>query len=132
MYHLIAFYYRNVDLLCHVTNFPNGPRIVNNVQRERNSNRFEALQSLHRSNLISGNIEAVCIEVSVKDNKCLVSGFHRPPNTDSNYWDIIKASFDNMSNSPIKELILLRNFNCDVSSSRINKIAHLASSFNPT
>ena len=37
-----------------------------------------------------------------------------------------------MSNSPIKELIILGDFNCDVSSSRINKIVHLASSFNLT
>ena len=101
---------------------------VSNVQRERNSNSFEALKSSHRPDLVSGNIEAVFTEaeVSVKNNKSLVAR-----HTDSNYWDMIEASFDNLSNSPIKELILLRNFNCDESSSRINKIAHLASTFNP-
>ena len=41
----------------------------------------EGLQSFHRPDLISGNIEAICIEVYVKNNKCLVSGFYRPPNT---------------------------------------------------
>ena len=45
----------------------------------------EGLHSQNRPDLISGNIEAVCIEVLVKNNKCLVSGFYRPPNTDINY-----------------------------------------------
>ena len=92
----------------------------------------EGLHSQNRPDLISGNIEAVCIEVLVKNNKCLVSGFYRPPNTDINYWDMIETSFDNMSNSPIQELIILGDFNCDVSATRVNKITHLASSYNLT
>ena len=92
----------------------------------------EGLHSQNRPDLISGNIEAVCIEVLVKNNKCLVSGFYRPPNTDINYWDMIETSFDNMSNSPIQELIILGDFNCDVSGTRVNKITHLASSYNLT
>ena len=34
----------------------------------------ESLQSQKRPDLISENAEAVCIEVSIKNNKCLVSG----------------------------------------------------------
>ena len=92
----------------------------------------EGLQSRHRPDLISGNIEAVCIEISVKGHKCLVSGFYRPPNTGTNYWDMIEATIDNMSNSTIKELIILGDFNCDMSSSRTNKITYLSSSYNLT
>ena len=68
----------------------------------------------------------------MKNNKCLVSGFYRPLNTDINYWDMIETSFDNMFNSSIQELIILGDFNWDVSATRVNKIAHLASSYNLT
>ena len=37
-----------------------------------------------------------------------------------------------MSNSSIQERIILGDFNCDVSTLRINKIANLASSYNLT
>ena len=37
-----------------------------------------------------------------------------------------------MSNSTIKELIILGDFNCDMSSSRTNKITYLSSSYNLT
>ena len=90
------------------------------------------MQSQNLPDLISGNVETVCIEVSVKNNKCLVSGFYRPPNTGTDYWDLIEATFDNMSNSPVKELIILGDFNCDMISSGTNKITYLASSYNLT
>ena len=73
----------------------------------------EGLQSRHRPDLISGNTETVCIEISVKVRKCFVSGFYRPPNTGTNYWDKIEATIENMSNSTIKELTVLGDFNCD-------------------
>ena len=90
------------------------------------------MQSQNRPDVISRKVEAVCIEVSVKNNKCLVSGFYRPPNTGTDYWDLIEATFDNMSNSPVKELIILGDFNCDMISSGTNKITYLASSYNHT
>ena len=92
----------------------------------------EGLQSRHRPELISENIGAACIENSVKGHKCLVRGFYRPPNTGTNYWDMIEVTFDNMSYSTIKELIIFGHFNCDMSSSRTNKITYLASSYNLT
>ena len=92
----------------------------------------DGLQSQNRPDLISGNVEAVCIEVSFKNNKCLISGFYRPPNTGTNYWDLIEAMFDNTSNSPVKELIILGDFNCDMISSGTNKITYPASSYNLT
>ena len=45
---------------------------------------------------------------------------------------MIEATIDNMSNSTIKELIILGDFNCDMSSSRTNKITYLSSSYNLT
>ena len=43
-----------------------------------------------------------------------------------------RGTIDNMSNSTIKELIILGDFNCDMSSSRTNKITYLSSSYNLT
>ena len=45
---------------------------------------------------------------------------------------MFESTFDNMSNSSIQDRIIFGDFNCDVSTLRINKIANLASSYNLT
>lgn len=88
------------------------------------------LQSTQRSDLIHGDIEALCIEVTIKHHKILICGIYRPPNSGNNYFDLIENTFDNLSSSPLKDLIILGDFNCDMLSSSPNKMKNIALSYN--
>ncbi len=68
-----------------------------------------------RIDLIPGELEMVCIELSLPYNKSLlISTWYRPPNCHMNifdYWASFLAKYDNED----KELILIGDLNCDVS-----------------
>ena len=87
------------------------------------------MQSKQRTDLIHGDIEALCIEVTIKHKKLLICGIYRPPNSNNNYYDLIENKFDNLSNISTKDLIILGDFNCDMLSSP-NKMENIASSYN--
>ena len=87
------------------------------------------MQSKQRTDLIHGDIEALCIEVTIKHKKLLICGIYRPPNSNNNYYDLIENTFDNLSNISTKDLIILGDFNCDMLSSP-NKMENIASSYN--
>lgn len=89
------------------------------------------IQSVRRHDLMHGNIEALCIEVSIKSHTFLICGLYRPPNTGQDYWDLIELSFDNLSNSPINDLVILGDFNCDLMKpASANKINNISLSYN--
>lgn len=89
------------------------------------------LRSLERHDIIIGDIEALCIEVSIQSHKLLLCGFYRPPNTGQDYWDLMEGSFDNLSNSSVKDLVIMGDFNCDLMKPIFaSKIKNFAISYN--
>lgn len=88
--------------------------------------------ALHKqTNLVENNIEALCIEVSLRGHKFLLGGFYRPPNSGCEYWDSIESTFDNLNNSAIKDLIILGDFNCNMQRLNTpNRMHNLALSYN--
>lgn len=91
------------------------------------------LFSHKRMNLFHNDLEALCIEVTSKHHKFLISGYYRPPNTGIEYWDLIEQSFENLANSTIKDIIILGDFNCNMmNNTPHNRINILSLSYNLT
>ena len=55
-------------------------------------------------------LEAVWIENKIGQDKLLIGSFYRPPNSKSDYWDLIDQSIKNVSSTPHK-FIVLGDFN---------------------
>lgn len=92
-----------------------------------------AAYSIEHNNLIYGDLEALCIEISSKSHNFLLCGIYRPPNSGNDYWDLIENTFDNLNNSSINDLIILGDFNCDMSNlTPTNKISQLCLSYTLT
>ena len=88
------------------------------------------IASHRQTNLVENNIEALCIEVSIRGHKFLLGGFYRPPSSGQDYWDLIESTLDNLSNSTIKDLIILGDFNCDMRPIHTpNRMSNLALSY---
>lgn len=89
------------------------------------------LHCIQRSDLVNGEIEALCLELSFKSHKFLLSGIYRPPNSGNMYWDLIENTLDNMTNSRIGDLIVVGDFNCDMQTlASSNKMQKFMSSYN--
>ena len=89
------------------------------------------ITSSRRDDMIGGDIEAICIEVSIRNHKLLLCGIYRPPNSGLNYWDLIENTLDNISNSPITDTIIVGDFNCDFKeTSKPNRMHTLCNSYN--
>ena len=87
--------------------------------------------SSRRDDMIGGDIEAICIEVSIQNHKLLLCRIYRPPNSGLNYWDLIENTLDNISNSPITDTVIVGDFNCDFkATSSPNKMHTLCNSYN--
>ena len=41
------------------------------------------------NNIIQGDIEGICIEISIQSHRFLLYGIYRPPNSGSDYWDLM-------------------------------------------
>ena len=90
--------------------------------------------AMHKQmNLIDSDIETLCVELIVGGHKFLLAGFHRPPNSEREYWEPIESTFDNLSKSVTNDLIILGDFNCDMQQLNTpNKMHDLALSYNLT
>ena len=89
------------------------------------------ITSTRRDDMIHGDIEAICIEVSIRNHNLLLCGIYRPPNSGLNYWDLIENTLDNISNSPITDTIIVGDFNCDIKAANLsNKMHILCNSYN--
>ena len=89
------------------------------------------LHSVLRSDLINGNIEAISVEIRLKNHKLLLCGVYRPPNSGNPYWELIEITFDNLSNSGIGDIVIVGDFNNDMTTpSSSAKIRNLISSYN--
>ena len=55
----------------------------------------------------------------------------RPPNSGSDYWDLIEQTFDNLCDSHITDLVILGDFNSDLlKPMHANRIKNLTNSYN--
>ena len=72
------------------------------------------IPSCKRNDIIQGDIEGICIEVSIQSHRFLLCGMYRPPNSGSDYWDLIEQTFDNLCDSHITDLVILGDFNSDL------------------
>ena len=63
-----------------------------------------------RHDLSIPQLEAVWIETKNGQDKLLIGSFYRPPNSKSDYWDLIDQSIKNVSSTPHK-FIVLGDFN---------------------
>ena len=68
-----------------------------------------------RNNLEILNLEAVWVEVHIKNKTILVGGFDRPPNAKVEYYDLVSESVDRACSTQNKDIVLLGDFNCDAS-----------------
>ena len=71
------------------------------------------------------NLEAVWVEVHIKNKTILVGGFYRPPNASVDYYDLISESVDKGCNTQIRDIVLLGDFNCDASKLQNNRILNI-------
>ena len=73
-----------------------------------------------RKDLISKDLEMVCIEINRPYNKSLlISAWYRPPNSNINFFDEY-AEFLCKCEAENKELIVLGDLNCDVSKTQLD------------
>ena len=63
-----------------------------------------------RHDLSIPQLEAVWIETKIGQDKLLIGSFYRPPNSKSDYWDLIDQSIKNVSSTPHK-FIMHGDFN---------------------
>ncbi|MCG7878660.1 MAG: reverse transcriptase domain-containing protein [Candidatus Thiodiazotropha endolucinida] len=89
------------------------------------------LNCICRPDLITGELEGLCIELIFKNHKLLVCGIYRPPNSPNAYWDLIDDTFDSMSNSGTRDIIIVGDFNNDMLNPLAStKMTNLISSYN--
>ena len=61
----------------------------------------------------------------------MLCGVYRPPNSGNPYWDLIENTFDNLSNSGLEDIVVVGDFNNDMTTqSSSTKIRNLISSYN--
>ena len=59
-----------------------------------------------RQDLSIPQLEAVWTETKIGQDKFLIGSFYRPPNSKSDYWDLIDQSIKNVSSTPHKFIVL--------------------------
>lgn len=83
-----------------------------------------------RSDLEIHGLEAVWLEIVINSKKVLVGGFYRPPNSNTEYYDLITESVDRAFNTAIHDIIITGDFNCNMLSNTNNKIRELLQQYN--
>ena len=68
----------------------------------------------------------------IKSKKVLVGGIYRPPNSNSDYFNLILESTDRAHNTNIHDIIITGDFNYNMLSNNNNKIKDLILQFNLT
>ena len=76
------------------------------------------------------SIEAVWLEVTVKNKPILVGEFYRLPNSDMAYFNLLLESIDRGYNTNISNIIITGDFNNDMLKTDSNKIKDLIQHFN--
>ena len=92
----------------------------------------DTLSYKRRKDLEINGLEAVWIEIMIKSKKVLVGGIYRPPNSNSDYFNLILESTDRAHNTNIHDIIITGDFNYNMLSNNNNKIKDLLLQFNLT
>ena len=74
----------------------------------------DTLSCKRRIDLEAQYLESVLVELQVKSKKVLLGGFYRPPNSNSNYFNLIKESVDRAC------IIITGDFNFNSREKQIN------------
>ena len=67
----------------------------------------DTLSCKRRKDLEINGLEAVWIEIKIKSKKVLVGGIYRPPNSNSDYFNLILESTDRAHNTNIQNIIII-------------------------
>ncbi|MCG8033361.1 MAG: endonuclease/exonuclease/phosphatase family protein, partial [Candidatus Thiodiazotropha taylori] len=76
-------------------------------------------------------IECVWVELQIKSKRVLIGGFYRPPNSNADYFNLIKESIDRACNTGIGDLIITGDFNINMSQSN-NRMIELMHEYSLT
>ena len=63
-----------------------------------------------RKDLEIRGLEAVWVEVTIKAKKVLIGDFHRPPNSNLDYFNLILEGVDRAHNTNITNIIITSDF----------------------
>lgn len=83
-----------------------------------------------RHDLEINNLEAVWVEVTIKNKTVLIGGVYRPPNSTVEYFNLIKESVDRAFNTNIKDILILGDFNYNMLNQTNNKMFDLIQEYN--
>ena len=76
-----------------------------------------------RADLEVHGLEAVWVELQIKRKRILVGGFYKPPNSNSDYFDLLKESVDRACSTDIPDIIITGDFNCNMAQRTPNKMS---------
>ena len=83
-----------------------------------------------RADLEVHGLEAVWVELQIKRKRILIGGFYKPPNSNSDYFDLLKESVDRACSTDIPDIIITGDFNCDMAQRTPNEINDLILEYN--
>ena len=83
-----------------------------------------------RQDLEINPLEAVWVEVSLKNKTILIGSVYRPPNSTVEYLNLISESFDRAINTGTKDILILGDFNYNMLSSTNNMMFDLMQEYN--
>ena len=77
-----------------------------------------------RADLEVHGLEAVWVQLQVKRKGILVGAFYKPPNSNLDYFDLLKESRQSLS-TYIPDIIIMSAFNCNMAQITPNKMNDL-------
>ena len=93
----------------------------------------ESLYYKRRSDLESGNLECIWIEIILRNKRVLCGTLYRPPNSDSTYFSLLEESMGLAYDTGIRDIIITGYFNINILTAEGNrKISSLCQQFGLT
>ena len=92
----------------------------------------DTLLCKRRKDFEINGLESVWVEVTIKSKKIIIGGIYRPPESNSDYFNLILESIDRACSTNIHDIIITGDFNFDMLLDRNNKMKDLLSEFNLT
>ncbi|MEW8545280.1 MAG: reverse transcriptase family protein, partial [Candidatus Thiodiazotropha sp.] len=89
----------------------------------------DSLKYKRRSDLEVRGLEVVWVEIQVKCKKVLIGGFYRPPNSNTDYFNLLSESIDRAINTNIVDIIITGDFNYNMLSNENNKMIDLMNQY---
>ncbi|MCG8077783.1 MAG: reverse transcriptase family protein, partial [Candidatus Thiodiazotropha taylori] len=85
-----------------------------------------------RTDIEIPGVEAVWVELKIKSKTVLIGGFYRAPNSNADYFNLIRESFDRAYYTNIPDIIITGDFNIDMTQNNSNKMTELMFEYNLT